>query len=372
MARIRISAIGDSSEVADPSYLQGLHSAVTAALDYGLSTIEHGEERFPPVPVVLLAQARMAARSGISLDTVLRRYAAGYALLRDVLIEEAERGPLDGRALKCLLRSQATLFDAVLAAVSEEYGREAQSRMNSITERRAECVERLLAGELLDTSELQYDLGVHHTGAIAAGQGAGEAIRDLAKVLDRRLLLVCRSEGIAWAWLGARRALDAKELERHLSQNWPTHLSLAIGESGQGLAGWCLTHQQARAALPIAVRSPRPFVRYADVALLASILQDDLLATSLREMYLVPLECGPDGGEVARETLRAYFAAERNLSSAAVVLEVSRRTVANRLRVIETKLNRPLGSATAEIEAALRLQSFDSMSVTSRNVPGGG
>ena len=33
------------------------------------------------------------------------------------------------------------------------------------------------------------------------------------------------------------------------------------------------------------------------------MLQDELLATSLRKIYLTPLEAGRDGGEVARETL---------------------------------------------------------------------
>jgi DNA-binding PucR family transcriptional regulator len=117
-----------------------------------------------------------------------------------------------------------------------------------------------------------------------------------------------------------------------------------------------LTHQQASAALPIALRSPEPFVRYADVALLASILQDDLLASSLRELYLDPLERERDGGEVARRTLRAYFAAERNVSSAAVALGVKRHTVTNRLRTIEQRLGRPLNDCASEVDTALRLE----------------
>ena len=63
--------------------------------------------------------------------------------------------------------------------------------------------------------------------------------------------------------------------------------------------------------MPVAERRGQSLVRYVDVALQAAIVRDDLLATSLRQIYLAPLEKARDGGEVARETLRAYFAAER-------------------------------------------------------------
>ena len=85
-------------------------------------------------------------------------------------------------------------------------------------------------------------------------------------------------------------------------------------------------------------------------------MQDELLASSLRKLYLEPLEAERDGGEVARETLRAYFAADRNVSSAAAILDVERRTVSNRLRSIEQRLGRQLSSCAVELSIALRLE----------------
>ena len=96
-------------------------------------------------------------------------------------------------------------------------------------------------------------------------------------------------------------------------------------------------------------------MRYAEVALLASMLRDDLLVSSLEEIYLAPLARERDGGVVARATLRAYFATERNVSSAAAVLGVSRQAVGRRLKAIEQRLGRPLNECAVEIEAALRL-----------------
>src|SRR5262249_23743954 len=109
--------------------------------------------------------------------------------------------------------------------------------------------------------------------------------------------------------------------------------------------------------------------RYADVALEASMLQDELLVTSLRELYLNPLADERDGGEALRQTLQAYIAAGRNLSSAAALLRVSRRTVANRLRAVEGKLGRVLSGAMAEIEAALRLRDLEAESADPAGKP---
>jgi hypothetical protein len=356
----RVHALADPAETLDPEYVDGLRSAVIAALDFGLTTTWLRSDRFLPIPAALLNQARLAARNGIGLDTVLRRYCAGYTLLTDLLLSEAAEAGLAGeRALQYLTRSQAALFDRLLAAVSEEYTRELESRLGSAEERHAERVQRLLDGELVDTSGFTYDFAGHHLGAVAQGAAAAEAIRDLARAFDRLVLLVPRREGTIWAWLGGRRRLDPGQLDDYLSSVSPAHVVLAIGEPSQGLAGWRLTHRQAKAALPIALRQPQTVTRYADVALLASLLQDDLLATSLRELYLVPLEHERDGGETLRETLRAYFTAEHNISSAAAALGVSRQAVANRLRAVEERLGHSLGICGIEVETALRLENFD-------------
>jgi hypothetical protein len=353
----RIQNDGGPTEAPDPEYAEGLKAAVPAALDYCLSAVEQGDATPPPFPTALLSQARIASRNEIPLDTVLRRYFAGYALLGDFTVAEVERiGPRRTTDLKSFQRVLSANFERLLAAVSEEYARERDGKVLGSEQRRAAQVQRLLAGELLDAPDLSYDLAAHHVGAIAKGPGARDALRELAHSLDRRLLALDRGEDTVWAWLGGRSGVDLGDLTRSARADWPRGVCLAIGEPNEGLGGWRLTHRQARAALPIALRSPKPLVRYGDVALLAAILKDDLLATSLRELYLEPLEEERDGGETARDTLRAYFVARRNVSSAAVALGVSRNTVTSRLRAIEERLGRPLESCAAEFEAALRFR----------------
>lgn len=352
----RAYAIADPNEVADPTYLPSLRGALAAAIEYGLAGIELSERRAPGVPPALLAEARLAARVGVSLDTVLRRYIAGNALFGDCLVDEAERAKVSSSALRRLLGKQATLFDRLLEAVSEEYVREAKSWPSSSAERRRECVKSLLAGEQVEHAELGYDLDAHHVALMAKGDGAPEVMRVLAGRLDRHLLAVRREEEPIWAcWLGGRSPLEIERTLRALGEISLDKVLVTVGEPGEGLSGWRLSHRQAKAALPIAERRGQPVLRYSDVALLASILRDDLATTSLHQLFLEPLEGTRDGGKMARKTLRAYFAAERNISSTAAALGVDRRTVTNRIRAIEDLFGRPLKDFAREMETALQL-----------------
>jgi hypothetical protein len=119
--------------------------------------------------------------------------------------------------LRRLLASQTTLFDRLLAAVSEEHGREADNRPGGAAARRRECVKRLIAGELADHSELGYDLEAHHLAIVARGEGGEELMRVLVARVERNLLIVRREEEPVWAcWLGGRDRLTAEQAMRAL------------------------------------------------------------------------------------------------------------------------------------------------------------
>jgi DNA-binding PucR family transcriptional regulator len=318
--------------------------------------IEVGDRRAPDVPAPVLGAARLAARAGVPLDTVLRRYSAGNAFCTDILLEEAEAAEVPASTLRRLLRRQATLFDRLLEAVSEEHTEEAGRRPATTAEWRHAYIEELLAGRQPSGEiDLGYDLDGHHLGLMVKGESALQAMGELARRLDRRLLADRRGEEPVWAcWLGGGRPVRAEDLARAI-EDVSSAPVLALGEPGEGIADWRLTHRQAKAALSIAERRGQPILRYADVAVLVSVLRDDLGATSMRKLYLEPLESARDGGKAARETLRAYFATERNVSSTAAALGVDRRTVANRLRAVEELFGRPLGEFATDLETALLL-----------------
>jgi hypothetical protein len=351
----------------NPEYAVGLREAVSAAIDHGLVSLESR----PPVsvPAATVSQARLAARMDVPLDTVLRRYFAGYTLLLDFIMAEARAIGLDGLQLQELLRAQSLVHERVVAAVSDEYGRERRLRIESEAGRRASVVRRLLAGEVLDDTSLGYKFDrYHHHGLVVCGPGGDDAVRDLAGRRDCRALTVTVAPGVTWAWLGAIEPLDSKVLTEDASTLGKTPTSLAIGEPAPGMAGWRLTHRQAQAASAVAARTGDRAVRYSDVALVASVLQDEVLAASLDAMYIAPLAEERDGGEAARRTLRAYFGARRNVSSAAAALGVNRQTVSKRLRVIDERLGGALDSNGAALETALRLADlpFDPRRVVDR------
>jgi hypothetical protein len=347
-------------EILDPAYqeyLDSLRDTRPAVLDYTVEVIELGERRAPDVPPAVLGSARLAARAGVPLDTVLRRYSAGHARFTEILLDEAARAEVPPSDLHRLLHRQATLFDRLLKAVSEEHAREARSQPATSAEWRREYVKGLLAGRQPSGEvDLGYDLDGHHIGLMASGEGGREVAREVARRLDRRLLAERLEKEPNWAcWLGGRRPLGAEEVLRALDDLPPSAVIVAVGEPGEGIQGWRLSHRQAKAALPIAERKGQPVLRYADVVVLASVLRDDLGTVSLRRLYLEPLESERDGGRTMRETLRTYFATERNVSSTAAALGVDRRTVTNRLRAVEERFGRPFKDFATDLETALRL-----------------
>lgn len=353
---VRVYAVPDPAGVQDADYLQGLRAAVTAAVDCGFGLVEGGEERSGPIPEAMRVQARQAARRRVELETVLRRYFAGFTSLGDFVMQEASRGPVAaGDGLYRLQRELAALFDRIVASISAEYREEAARHVRPPGQRLVDCIRGIIAGELVDTSDLDYDFGGWHLGAIAVGPEAARALDELAGELDRRRLLVDVGESTVWAWFGGRREFDEDEVPDLIDAIWSPRSKLVVGEPAQGLRGWRLTHRQARSAAAIAARCPGPLVRYGNVAILAGLLRDDDLVRFLADTYLAPLAAERDGGRTLLETLHAYFAACRNTSSAAAALGVSRQAVNSRLRAVERRLGCSLERAGLEIQVALQL-----------------
>lgn len=183
---------------------------------------------------------------------------------------------------------------------------------------------------------------------------------------DARLLAVPREKGVLWAWFGSRRALDPQMAREMAQADISTESTLAIGEPGEGIAGWRLTHHQADAALGVALRGRESVVCYRDVILLAAVRQNDLAVTSLRRLYSDAFEGSRGDGQVLRETLRVYYATEQNVSSTASALGVTRQTVTNRLNAVASRLGRPLTSCGAELMIALGLMDLKGLFPTGK------
>jgi hypothetical protein len=361
------------SELTEPSNLVSappvenmseIEAAVSAGVDHGIRSIEREGGGSGPIPAVLLEQAEKAARRGLELELLLRRYLTAYSLYCDQLIQAAQEAvPTHGSILRSAMRGQGILFERTLLGVMQQYTREQRSRAQPEWHLAAR-VKKLLAGEQLDADKLGYDFGLWHVGAIVGGSAAVDSLRRYGQASGHRLLVVRPEADVAWAWVGARRQVPVDDLVSAISTEIPAGAIVAIGEPARGIEGWRLTHQQADVAFTMARHAPGRVVTYASVGLLASVSRDRLLARSLRQLYLVPLAESRDGGATLRRTLRAYFAAEGNTSSAASGLEVSRQTVGTRLRTVEGRLGRTIESCAPALQLALQLADLDESPAT--------
>jgi hypothetical protein len=353
----RFYGASDPTGTARAEYVEGHRAATCAAVGFAIDVLEHEEGRSLPIPAAILGQVRLTARSGVRLEAVMRRYVAGCVLLGDFLRAEAQQCAVETPRVGELLPSFADVLDRVLAAVSDEYEREIQKHWKAVGNGNAECVERLLAGEgPVDTDRFGYDLDVTHIGVSVQGLEGAKSIRELAASLGQHSLMLEREDAQIWAWLGSRCRIQLDELEKRIVATMPLDVTVGLGEPAEGVVGWRLTRRQANAALSIALRRPQRIVRYLDLGPEVAVLQDEALASSWVERYLSPLDDMSFGGQVARETLRALFAAEHNVSSAAYALGVHRSTVHRWRNDIEERLGCRLCEQQVGIEIALRIE----------------
>jgi PucR C-terminal helix-turn-helix domain len=349
----RIAAIADAGNSEDPEYQVGLRLAVSVAVAFGITAIREGPEELPPVPTELLSQARTAAKHRIQIDTVLQRYIAGRSIFDRILLDEAANDRRFSRtAVTTLAASAAAALALVARAVSQEHSA-AKAKTGTPAQTHAAQLTRLLNEEPVRATDLEYDFSATHIGVIGEGSDVMNGLRRLATAVDGRLLTGHPEGSEIWAWIGMRQPLPRDELVRATRVCWPSGSLIGLGELGKGVAGWRRTHFQARVAFAqVGQLAARP-THYADVAVIHSIIQDDLLCSSLFHLYLAPLEAERDKGITLRETLRAYFAASRSIVSAASSLGVSRQTVASRLRQIEGLIGCSIPGCATELELAL-------------------
>lgn len=348
----RVVEVEIPEAVADAEYVVGLRGAVSEAVNYALSGIETGEVPAQAIPLAASAQARRAARNGVPLDTVLRRYHAGDRVLYEVILGEARDLPCE--ALQDILRDHGPLVDHLTAGIATEYMHEVERISRSPAERLSELVKKLLAGRTGREDEIDYPLGAWHLGAIVRGPKADRVMLRVGNALGRLVLCVPAGDpSTFWVWFGGSRSLSVGDLDALLAKELPEDVSVALGEPRQGLDGWRLTHREAQIALRVALYRPQPITQCRHVLLLATMVQDQHVAAALIATYLLPLEGRADHGQVLRRTLRTYFKTGQNAASTAIALEKSRHTVERHIQTVELRVGQNLDACGAQIQVAL-------------------
>jgi PucR C-terminal helix-turn-helix domain/GGDEF-like domain len=350
----RVRSLTEETEDEDPAYLVGLRGAVSAALAYGIEGVEEGLDRPAEVPPAITSQARRAAREGVSLNIVMRRYAAGGRMVEDFVLAECAGVP--GAVLREVLADQGLEVDRLMAKVAAEYEDEVDRAARSTAQREAARIVALVQSDSpVAPLDIDFDFDLWHVGAIFRGGNAERTARRLAERFGYRLLCAARDEETVWVWLSSPRRSAAEDVDRLLVEYMPAELTVAIGESRSGMDGWRLTHREARVALQVMLRRPQRLTRGRDVILLAGILRNETLVRSLLDGYLVPLENNGNLNHSLLDTLRAYFAAAGNAAAAAASLGVTRHTVQRRIKTIEQILGQPIHTCYSELVVALQV-----------------
>jgi DNA-binding transcriptional ArsR family regulator len=345
-------------------YEAGLRVAVQAVVSYSLDAIEHGPGWSEPIPPAVAVQARRAARAGVSIGTVMRRYLAGREWFVDFLRAEVKRGDhTDHEAvLEHLRATYRSLLHHLIMSVESEYEQERERVACSPKTRAATLVRRLLA-EDVDPSEIRglgYEItSFWHIGLIASRAEGTEILQNLRLASGYKLLLVRSEDGVVLAWLGSSNQVTIVELKRFLSANGYPDPPLAIGEPGSGLQGWRQTHEEARVAALVVRQEPCGLTRCADVLPIAGALMNETLIRMYKKIYVLPLSKLPRDGRPTRRVLLAYFKHGRSASCAAEAANVTRRTVQNHLNEARRVLDAPLNLTGLEI--ALHLEELGYM-----------
>ena len=350
----------------------GLYEAVAACVDCGLTSIEQGKRWSSAAPAAIAAQVHREASGGVGLAAALSGCVAGYMLAWSfVLNEVACHGPAGEQRFTLLDEVSASMSSVLVLAqaeIADAHSAEIRRKARSREQRRTEIVRRLLATEPVDSgelSELDYQLDVWHVALIATGARAKEAMRSLASELGRQVLAIQHNKATTWTWLGGPDRPAFGDIERAYSR-LAIDATIAVGEPGKGLEGWRMSHHEAQGALLVANERGTRIIRYLDVALEAVALQDEALADSLIEKYLLPLNDISIGGQMACRVMRALFDAEHSVSSAANALGAHRSSVHRWREQIEQRLGYRLHERRAEIETALRVDELRRRSATAR------
>lgn len=332
---------------------EALVAAVPETLFFAIASIEQGEGEPPPIPGSVTAQARRA--SGVAgLGMIVRCFTAGERLFAQLVAEQAREFGDGVVALAEQRLSEAG--DRLLDAVSEAYVGELEKLRRSPSQRLSERVHELLSGGGPDDGDdLGYPFDRWHVGLVVHGPDARVLITQLARDMDLQALVAAAGDGAVWAWLGGRTEPQVSRLEA-LIATAPPGARFAIGEAREGFVGWRLTHREAETAAAVMRLRADPVVRGKEVLLLAAALKDEMLATSLRETFLLPFSGEGEEGAALRQTLRAYLESGGNAVAAAASLGVNRHTVQRRLRRIEADLGDSLHRWHAELKVALDLE----------------
>jgi DNA-binding transcriptional ArsR family regulator len=349
IARVEPPTTADVSR----GYSEGIERAVGAVFDYVLASLTAGSATVGPVPLVALDQARRAAKAGVGLETVLRRYTAGDRALRRVLA--GQLGGLEPSIVDDVHTLTDEAVDAVMRGAAAEFDAET-ARLSKLSDPTLLAILGLLNEEITVAELDGYVLDRWHIGLVTESDVSRASISRLAESLGAQSLAVNSQLGQSWVWIGRNEAMTAASVEGVLTGIFEHRAAFGLGEPRAGLSGWRLTHTEARSAAELPDAGSRPVTRMRSHVLEAAVLETPAFAESLLATYIEPLEheAAKPAADL-RQTMRAYLRSGQNPTSAAQHLGIDRHTVLRRVRKVEDLVGERVEDCFAQLDTALRI-----------------
>ena len=359
----------------DEDLLATVRAAATQSIVHVQDGVRAGvsrEEIVPPKEAVAFAYELV--HRGVDLGALLRAWRLGHELVEETWERAAAELDIDTelrwRALTRAFRFFFRYVDAVCVDLTEAYVGERSRWVRGTAATRAEMVHALLDGELVPAAKasaaLGYDVAARHIGFIvwtepdAPDPGSAGALEGVAASVARTLcggacMLVPVGNWTVWGWVTLAGAGDGSGSERLAL---PSGVRAALGDPAEGLAGFVRTHQDAMQARRVATllgRRSGGTVHHRNVALLALLSADPLVATRFVETELGALAADDDDMARLRATLHVYFEENASPARASRRLSIHKNTVVYRVAKAEEILGYELADRRPELEAALRL-----------------
>lgn len=352
------SEVPDYSRAGNEQLSAAESETITASLRDVLDYIADGSSGSVRASNEALREVRLAARAGASLQDLLLTSRVAQSTTWDCVLEEAHRlidEPAQREAV--LRRANANHFrwnEFISAAIVEAFEQESSLyALHGRERRKLATINALLAGQPVDTAELEYTFERSHLAARVWGGAPDHVAQAVRERVGGRPLVVAKPGGDGFLWIpwSARFGAPAEVLGE-LELDGETRV--AFGAVGEGLEGFRLSHRQAGEAKAVAEALDMRQVWYDDVVLEALARHDLAAVRSFVLEELKPLGEALDPGNVLIETLRMYFAVGENAVTTARKLGVHSRTVAYRLRSVEAKIG-AAGMHREELAIAVRL-----------------
>lgn len=347
-------------ETKDHRLLDAFDRSNRANLRNTLALVRSGIDVPNEAPADAQRLARMWARVGLPLGSLVRTYALAQATLWDFFVDAIESARLPQAARRTVTRDISRLLfayaDRIGLYAATVYEMERHQAPEGRERRAIALVDRILAGQDSAADELAYDLRTRHLGFVTSGPDAVALAASIAESVERSVLMVHVDQSNVWAWLGGRQqpAVGERRTLDRAADGFDA--AVAFGSPGEEGDGFRRTHDQAIKAHRIGAGLGRAVTHYEDVALEALVGERHAATRDFVRDELGSLAAPDRRSAILRETLEAFFGASSNVTAAAAALGVHEQTVSYRLRSIEERIGRPVRSRRAELEIGLRMR----------------